>query len=113
MKIARLIRVSMRACGLLLAILVGLCAAGLAGPAMVMADGQHCVETLCDMQIGCGQPVQPQDLSGSAIHLRATPASGGWLLLPARIVTRSVDLPPVKASWPTIGLLVSRAPPAI
>lgn len=113
MKIGGLILIPTRAWILLLAVLVALCATDLAGPAMVMADGQDCAGPFCEVQIACGQPIQPQNSSGYAIHLVATPASGERLLQPARIVTRFVDLPSARVSWPSLGPSASRAPPAV
>jgi len=113
MKIAALIRIPTRAWILLLAVLVALYATDLAGPAMVMADGQDCAGPFCEVQIGCGQPIQPQNFSGYGIQLVATPAPGERLLPPARLVTPSVDLPLSRVSWPILGPPSSRAPPAV
>lgn len=113
MKIATSIRIPRRALVLLLAVFVGLCATDLAGPAMVMADGQNCAGPFCEVQIGCGQPTQPQNSSGSAIHLVAAPASGERLLPPVRIETRSVDFSPPKLSSSSLGPAASRAPPVV
>jgi hypothetical protein len=113
MKIAGSIRIPRRAWVLLLAVLVGLCATDLAGPAMVMADGQNCAGPFCEVQIGCGQPTQPQNTSGSAIHLVAAPASAERLLPPVRIETRSVDFSPPKLSSSSLGPAASRAPPVV
>ena len=113
MKIEGSIRILRRACVLLLAILVGLCATDLVGPAMVMADGQNCVGPFCEVQIGCGQPMQPQSSSGSAIHLVAAPPSGERLLPPIRTQTAPVDLSPTLGSSATLGPPASRAPPVV
>ena len=113
MKVAGVIRIATRAWVLLLTILVVLCATGLAGAAMVMADGQDCAGPFCEVQIGCGQPTQRQNSPGYTIHPVATPATGERLLPPARIGTRSVDLPLATVSWPILGPPASRAPPAL
>lgn len=103
----------MRASVVLLAVLVALCAADLAGPAMVMADEQGCTGPFCDIGIGCGQPTQPQTSSGSALHFVATPASGERLLPPAMGETRTVDRSPGRVTWQALGPPASRAPPAV
>jgi hypothetical protein len=112
MKVAGLIRISTRASVLLLAVLVALCATDLAGPAMVMANGQDCAGPFCEIQIGCGQITQPQNTPASPIHLVAAPTSGERLLPPARAET-AVDLSPPLASSATLGPPASRAPPVI
>ena len=113
MKIAGSIRIPRRAWVLLLAVLVGLCATDLAGPAMVMADGQNCAGPFCEVQIGCGQPTQPQNSSGSVIHLVAAPASAERLLPPVRIETQSVDFFPPRLSSSSLSPPASRAPPVV
>jgi hypothetical protein len=113
MRIAGLIRISMRASVLLLAVLMALCATDLAGPAMVMADGRDCAGPFCEIQIGCGQPTQPQNTPASPSHLVAAPTSGERLLPPARTAPAPVDpLPPVLSSA-ALGPPASRAPPVV
>jgi hypothetical protein len=112
MKAARLIRIPTRMWVLLLAILVALCATDLSGPAMVMADAQDCAGPVCETLIGCGESTQPQNSSGSALHLLAAPASGGLLLVPT-IERRSIDRLRARVSGPTHGPPASRAPPAV
>jgi hypothetical protein len=113
MKIAGVIRISTRASVLLLAVLVALCAAGLVGPAMAMADGQDCAGPFCEIQIGCGQPIQPQNTAPSPIHLVAAPTSRERLLPPARAEIALVDLSPPRLLSSTLGPPASRAPPVV
>ncbi|HET9492106.1 MAG TPA: hypothetical protein VFR64_20440 [Methylomirabilota bacterium] len=113
MKIAGLIRISTRASVLLLAVLVALCATDLAGPGMVMAEGQDCAGPFCEIQIGCGQPIQPQNTPPSPIHLVPAPTSPERLLPPARAETAPVDLSPPRLSSSTLGPPASRAPPIL
>jgi hypothetical protein len=113
MKIAGSIRIPMRAWVLLLAVLVALCATDLAGAGMAMADGQNCAAPFCEIQIGCGQPTQPQNTPASPSHLVAAPASGERLLPPARVETTPIDLSRPLVSSATLGPPASRAPPVI
>jgi hypothetical protein len=78
-----------------------------------MADGQNCAGPFCEVQIGCGQRMQPQNSSRSAIHLLAAPPSGERPLPPVRIKTQSVDLSPPRLSSSTLGPPASRAPPVV
>lgn len=111
MNLAGWIGVSMRALVLLLAILVALCATGL-GPAMAMADEQGCSGPFCDIEIGCGQPIQMQTLQGSALHFVATWASGARLLPLAAAGTRTIDSSVMRVTWRSLGP-ISRAPPLV
>jgi hypothetical protein len=111
MKIAGSIRIPRRAWVLLLAVLVALCATDLAGPGMAMADGQDCAAPFCEIQIGCGQPTQPQNTPASPSHLVAAPTSGERLLAPTRAKTTPIDLSPPLVSSATLGPPASRAPP--
>lgn len=113
MKIAGSIRISTRASVLLLAVLVALCATGLAGPVMVIGDGQNCAGPFCEIQIGCGQPTQLRKAPASAIQLVATPASGERPLPPVGIEIRPVDPSPPRVSSSTLGPPASRAPPVV
>ena len=113
MRIAGSIRISTRAWVLLLAVLVALCSTGLAGPGMAMADGQNCAGPFCEIQIGCGQPTQPQNTPASPSHLVAAPTSGERLLPPARAETALIDPSPPLLSSAALGPPASRAPPVI
>lgn len=113
MKIAESIRILMRAGVPLLAVPVALCATDLAGAGMAMADGQNCAAPFCEIQIGCGQPHQPQNAPTSSIHLIAAPASTEGRLAPARAETAPVDLSPPLLSSATLGPPASRAPPVV
>jgi hypothetical protein len=108
MDFARRIRVPV----LLLAVLTAVCAADLARPAMVMAGGQSCVGPMCEDQIACGQPTQPQISSGSSIHLVALPASGERLLGLVKTETRTLDPPSPRVIRHSLAPLGSRSPPA-
>jgi len=113
MDFTRRIRVPLRACVLMLAVLAVVCAADLARPAMVMAGGQDCVGPACDDQIACGQPTQPQLSSGSSDHLVALPAAGEHVLGLAKTETRTVGPPPIRVIWQSLVRLASRSPPAV
>jgi hypothetical protein len=113
MKIAGLFRIPRRAWVILLAVLVALCAMDLAGPGMAMADGQNCAGPFCEVQIGCGQPIQPQNTPASPSHLVAAPTSGERLLPPARTETAPVDPWPPVLSSAALGPPASRAPPVV
>lgn len=97
---------------LLLAVLVALCAADIARPAMVMAGGQSCLGPACEDQIACGQPTQPQISPGSSSQLVAVPASGERLLGLVKTGTRTVASPPPRVIWQSLAPLGSRSPPA-
>jgi hypothetical protein len=102
-----------RAWVMLLAVLVALCAMDLTGPAMVMADGRDCAGPFCEIQIGCGQPTQPQNTPASPSHLVAAPTSGERLLPPVRTETAPVDPSPPLLSSAALGPPASRAPPVV
>jgi hypothetical protein len=105
--------VATRAWIVLLVALVVMCAADLTGPAMVMADGQHCAGPACETQVVCGQPSQPQISSGAPIQVIAVPASGESLVGPVDTDTRMVDPPLATLPCTSFGPLASRSPPAV
>jgi hypothetical protein len=113
MTIVGWVQISRRAWVLLLAVLVALCATDLAGAGMAMADGQNCAAPFCEIQIGCGQPTQPQNTPASPSHLVATPLSGERLLPPARAETTLINFSRPLVSSATLGPPTSRAPPVI
>lgn len=106
------IRLPRRAWVVLLAALVALCA-NLAGPAMVMADGQACVGLACETQIACSQPTHPQISSASSIELVTVSTAGERSHDPVQTKTFTIDPPPTRAPWKSLGPLASRAPPAV
>jgi hypothetical protein len=98
---------------LLLAVLVALCAADIAGPAMVMAGGQSCLGPACEDQIACGQPTQPQISSGSSTQPVVLPVSAERLFGLVKTETRTVDPPPARVVRQSLAPLGSRSPPAV
>jgi hypothetical protein len=98
---------------LMFAVLVVMCAAGLAPPAMAMAGGQDCSGPGCEHQIACGQPVAPQIPAGFSFDLVAMPAARERVLGPTKIDTRAVGPSPAGPAWQSRSPLGSRSPPAV
>jgi hypothetical protein len=107
------IRIPTRAWVLLLTLLVALCAADLARPAIVMAGGESCAGPACETQITCGQPTQPHISSGSSIYVVAVLVPAEHSLGLEKTEARASDPPSARVTWESLGSLPSRSPPAV
>jgi len=97
---------------LLLAVAALTCLGGLAGPAMAGSMSPDCFGPVCEDQIGCGQPAQPQVSSGSSVHAVALPAAVERGVVLAGTEALSVGPAPPSAARHSFASVAPRSPPA-
>lgn len=97
---------------LLLATAVAACLADLSGPTAAAASGQDCSSPVCEHQLVCGQPAQPQGWSGHQIHFVAVSATIEADLAPEMSCERLVlGSPPARLAWHSVAPFAPRSPP--
>ncbi len=97
---------------LLLAVIVAVCLVDLAGATMAVAAGQNCFGPVCEDQLACGQPAQPQASWGTSGRLVAVPTAVEAPSAPEKTATLAQVSPRARLARQPVAPLAPRSPPA-